>query len=127
MIFVIGGLTFPMIAKMIMEENQAKVVKGVSKDSATAAETATAVKERPGTLENPDTPFLMLAKLTAMCMVFGTASFMLLVLADLGQCSCYYAHERPPIDRSAQTCCRFQSSLSVSCRRQRERDGEDRW
>ena len=47
------------------------------------AETAKAIKSPPGTLENPDTPFLMLAKLTAMCMVFGTASFMLLVFAGL--------------------------------------------
>lgn len=79
LIFIMGGLAFPAIAKMIMEENQAKVAEGSTKAGATAAETAKA----PGTLENPNTPFTLLAKLTAMCMVFGTASFMLLVFAGL--------------------------------------------
>jgi hypothetical protein len=36
-----------------------------------------------GSLENPNTPLTVLAKLVAMCMVFGTASFMMLVLAGL--------------------------------------------
>lgn len=82
-IFIMGGLTFPAIAQMVMNENQAKVVEGSTKDGATAAETAKAIQSPPGTLENPNTPFTMLAKLTAMCMVFGTASFMLLVFAGL--------------------------------------------
>ncbi len=34
-------------------------------------------------MEDPDTPFLMLAKLVAMTMVFGTGSFMILILAGL--------------------------------------------
>ncbi|HVT27563.1 MAG TPA: hypothetical protein VHE81_06045 [Lacipirellulaceae bacterium] len=83
-IFVMGGLTFPVIAKMVMDENQTKVAKMTAK--AGAADTADAVKARenaPGTLENPNTPFLVLAKLTAMTFVFGSASFLVLVLAGL--------------------------------------------
>jgi hypothetical protein len=84
LIFIMGGLAFPAIAKMIMEENQAKDLEKATKaGAATAAETAKAVESAPATLENPNTPFTMLAKLTAMCMVFGTASFMLLVFAGL--------------------------------------------
>jgi hypothetical protein len=82
-IFVIGGLTFPMIAKMITAENQAKVVKGVTKEGGTSADAAKAEKERLGTLENPNTSLTLLAKLTAICMVMGTAAFMLLVFAGL--------------------------------------------
>lgn len=83
-IFVIGGLTFPMIAKMIVEENQKKVVEAATKaGGTTSAETAKVKQEQFSTLENPFTPFTLLAKLTAMCMVFGTASFMLLVFAGL--------------------------------------------
>lgn len=58
LIFVMGGLAFPAIAKLLAEQGE-------------------------GTLENPDTPFLVLAKLIAMCMVFGTASFVALVCAGL--------------------------------------------
>jgi hypothetical protein len=57
-IFVIGGLAFPVIAKLLAEKGE-------------------------GTLENPDTPFLVLAKLNAMCMVLGTASFVTLVAAGI--------------------------------------------
>jgi hypothetical protein len=80
-IFVIGGLTFPVIAQMIMDENKATASAGGA-----AAKTANHEKDaKPpqGTLEEPGTPFLVLAKLTAMCMVLGTASFMLLVFAGL--------------------------------------------
>src|SRR5690349_2221058 len=55
-IFILGGLTFPMIAKLLAEQGE-------------------------GSLEQPDTPFLMLAKLTAMCLVVGSASFVTLVAA----------------------------------------------
>jgi len=34
-------------------------------------------------MEEPNTPFLMLAKLTAMCIVFGSLSFCVLVAAGL--------------------------------------------
>jgi hypothetical protein len=57
-IFVIGGMVFPLIAKLLAEKGE-------------------------GTLENPDTPFLLLAKLIALCLVFGTASFVVLVCAGL--------------------------------------------
>src|SRR3977135_1832201 len=81
LIFVMGGLTFPAIAQMIMQENEAKAAavdaggKAVDQDKN--------AKPPRGTLEEPNTPFLMLAKLTDMRMVFGTASFMLLVFAGL--------------------------------------------
>ena len=57
-IFVIGGLAFPVIAKLLAEKGE-------------------------GTLENPDTPFLVLAKLNAISMVLGTASFVTLVAAGI--------------------------------------------
>jgi hypothetical protein len=58
LIFVMGGLAFPLIAKLLAEKGE-------------------------GTLENPDTPLLVLSKLTAMCLVFGSASFVVLVFAGL--------------------------------------------
>ena len=80
-----GGLAFPAIAKMIMDENQAKVVEKATKTGvATAAETTKEIESQPGALENPNTAFTLLAKLMAMVMVFGTASFMLLVLCRSG-------------------------------------------
>ncbi len=57
-IFVLGGLTFPIIAKLLAENGE-------------------------GTLEHPDTPLLALAKLMAVSMVIGTASFLALVTAGL--------------------------------------------
>ena len=65
-IFVMGGLAFPLIAKLVQEAE----VEGLQD------------AEVPN-LANPDTPFLVLAKLVAMTMVFGTASFMVLVCAGL--------------------------------------------
>ena len=44
-ILIMGGFAFPVIAKLLAEKGE-------------------------GTLENPDTPLLVLAKLTAMCLVF---------------------------------------------------------
>src|SRR6476620_11554138 len=49
-IFVMGGLTFPMIAKLIMEENQAKVAAG---HAAASAANGKVVKQPLGTLEEP--------------------------------------------------------------------------
>lgn len=88
LIFVVGGLTFPMIAKMIQEQNQAEIVdqavqEKIGSDQAKTDEKLLLDADAPGSLENPNTPFLLLAKLTAMCMVFGTASFMILVFAGL--------------------------------------------
>ncbi len=57
-IFIIGGLTFPFIAKLVAESGE-------------------------GSLDSPDTPFLALAKLMAVSMVIGTASFVSLVTAGL--------------------------------------------
>jgi hypothetical protein len=57
-IFVGGGLVFPMIAKMLKQANE-------------------------GSIDEANTPFLMLAKLTAMCIAFGSLSFALLVAAGL--------------------------------------------
>lgn len=58
LIFVIGGLVFPMIAKMLHQAGE-------------------------GSLERPDTPFLMLAKLTALAIAGGSISFVTLVAAGL--------------------------------------------
>lgn len=57
-IFIGGGLVFPMLAKMLEESGQ-------------------------GSLDRPDTPLLLLAKLTAMCIVMGSLSFALLTSAGL--------------------------------------------
>lgn len=57
-IFIMGGLTFPLIAKLLNESGE-------------------------GSLQNVNTPFLALAKLMAMCLVIGTASFVTLVAAGL--------------------------------------------
>src|SRR5262245_2598058 len=58
LIAVGGGFVFPMIAKALKEAGD-------------------------GSMEEPNTPFLMLAKLTAMCIVFGSLSFCVLVAAGL--------------------------------------------
>jgi hypothetical protein len=57
-IFVVGGVTFPMIAKMLAERGE-------------------------GAMANADTPFLALSKLVAACMVLGTATAVTLVGAGL--------------------------------------------
>src|SRR5258708_7320957 len=57
-IFVGGGFVFPMIAKMLKEADG-------------------------GRIDDANTPFLMLAKLTARCIVFGSLSFAILVAAGL--------------------------------------------
>ncbi len=57
-IFVGGGFVFPMIAKMLKQADE-------------------------GSINEANTPFLMLAKLTAMCIAFGSLSFALLVAAGL--------------------------------------------
>lgn len=81
-IFVIGGLTFPVIARMIKEENQ-KLAKVAAKPDAVSPENGKASPTRRGTLEELNTPFLVLAQLITACMWLGTASFMLLVFAGL--------------------------------------------
>jgi hypothetical protein len=57
-IFVGGGLVFPMIAKMLKQADE-------------------------GSIDAANTPFLLLAKLTAMCIAFGSLSFAILVAAGL--------------------------------------------
>jgi hypothetical protein len=80
-IFILGGLAFPVIAKLLMEE---KHVAAAGKDApAEKNEIADKTVDDEGPLDNPRTPLTVLAKLVAMCMVFGTASFMILVFAGL--------------------------------------------
>jgi hypothetical protein len=81
LIFLIGSLTFPMIAHMIMEEN--KAAAAAANAAAGAADHGKDAKPPRGTLEQPGTPFQVLAKMTAMCMVIGSGSFLILVLAGL--------------------------------------------
>jgi hypothetical protein len=57
-IFIGGGFVFPMIAKMLKQADE-------------------------GSIDEANTPFLMLAKLTAMCIACGSLSFALLVAAGL--------------------------------------------
>jgi len=81
LIFIMGGMTFPAIAKLIMEENKAKAAG--ENVGAKAADQNKHLDPTREPLDEPYTSFTLLAKLTAMCMVFGTASFMLLVFAGL--------------------------------------------
>jgi len=80
LIFIIGGLTFPMIAKMIHEEQQAKLVEEGTKLKGDRKVAADLVN---GSLENPNTPFQLLAKLVAVTTVIGSGSFMVLVFAGI--------------------------------------------
>ncbi len=57
-IFIGSGFVFPVIAKLVQQAGE-------------------------GNLNQPDTPFLVLAKLTAMCIVVGSLSFVVLVFAGL--------------------------------------------
>jgi hypothetical protein len=86
-IFVLGGLTFPLLAKMIQEQNQAAMAnadaEGEKTNEKPVSEATVDGADEPGSLENPNTPFLVLAKLIAMCTVIGTGSFMILVFAGL--------------------------------------------
>ena len=81
LIFIMGGLTFPAIAQLIMEENKAKAAG--ENVGAKADDQNKHLDPAREPLDEPYTPLTLLAKLTAMCMVFGTASFMLLVFAGL--------------------------------------------
>ena len=80
LIFIMGALAFPLIAKLIMEENEAQAAASAETKAVDPAKDS---KKPPGTLEEPVTPFQVLAKLFAMCMVFGSASFLILVCAGL--------------------------------------------
>lgn len=79
-IFVIGSLAFPLIAKLLMEEQQAAAA---GKDVPAKNDNVIDSESDEGPLENPHTPLTVLAKLVAVCMVLGTASFMILVFAGL--------------------------------------------
>jgi len=79
-IFVMGGLAFPVIAKLLMEEDQAAAGNNALAEKGPAANE---IANEEGPLDRPHTPLTVLAKLVAMCMVFGTASFMVLVFAGL--------------------------------------------
>src|SRR4051812_34476212 len=73
-IFIMGSLTFPAIAKLIMEENKARAA-GENVDAKAADQNKHLDPDREP-LDEPYTPLTLLAKLTAMWMVIGTASFM---------------------------------------------------
>jgi hypothetical protein len=77
-IFVMGGLAFPLIAKLLMEEHAA-AAKTAAADGGEKAKAKTELNEPL----DQATPFAVLAKLVAMTMVIGTASFMVLVFAGL--------------------------------------------
>jgi hypothetical protein len=80
-IFIMGAMTFPAIAKLVMEENKAKAAGG--NVGVKAADQNKQLDPEREPLDEPYTPVTLLAKLTAMWMVIGTASFMLLVFAGL--------------------------------------------
>lgn len=80
MIFFIGSLTFPAIAQMIQEEQQAKLIEEGIKLKGDRKVVADLMN---GSLENPNTPFLLLAKLVAVATVIGSGSFMVLVFAGI--------------------------------------------
>lgn len=82
-IFVMGGLAFPFIAKLLMEEQHAAKTAASSGDTAESDKPSSAPKEVKSPLEDTNTPFTVLAKLVAMCLVIGTGAFMALVFAGL--------------------------------------------
>lgn len=83
-IFIAGALVFPLIAKLVQEENQASAAARVAADSEKAKQDSShSVSAEHGSIENRTTPFQVLAKFVAMCIVFGTASFLVLVFAGI--------------------------------------------
>src|SRR3954468_4209922 len=58
-IFLMGALTFPVIAKMVMNENKAKAAAANATAKAPHGKNA---DETLGTLDDPVTPFQLLAK-----------------------------------------------------------------
>ncbi|HEX4413975.1 MAG TPA: hypothetical protein VH107_10140 [Lacipirellulaceae bacterium] len=82
-IFVMGGLAFPFIAKLLMEEQHAAVSVASGSGKSDADKSAGTPKEGGSPLEDTNTPFTVLAKLVAMCLVIGTGAFMVLVFAGL--------------------------------------------
>lgn len=85
-IFIAGALVFPLIAKLVDQENQASAAARVATDAERAKPEQALMNPtsaEPGSIENPMTPFQVLAKFVAMCIVFGTASFLVLVFAGI--------------------------------------------
>ncbi|MFO0791237.1 MAG: hypothetical protein U0805_17380 [Pirellulales bacterium] len=84
LVFVAGALVFPLIAKMVNEENSARAAASVATESDKVQQQPSQAKDVAlGSIENPATSFQVLAKFVAMCIVFGTASFMVLVFAGI--------------------------------------------
>jgi hypothetical protein len=80
-IFILGGLTFPVIAKLLTKrETHAAIVDNKPADQNSKGP---ASGKNADPLDDFNSPFAVLAKLVAMCMVFGTASFMILVFAGI--------------------------------------------
>jgi hypothetical protein len=85
-IFFMGCVMFPIVSKLIDEEKQAKrvvEVVGPGKEVKVPAGDTTEKAAREVTLRNPNAALQVLAKITAMCVVLGSASFMVLVFAGL--------------------------------------------
>jgi hypothetical protein len=82
-IFVMGGLAFPFIAKLLMEEKHGSVAVANDKGREDGDKAVAASKDERSPLEDENTPFTVLAKLVAMCLVIGTGAFMVLVFAGL--------------------------------------------
>jgi hypothetical protein len=85
-IFFMGGVMFPVISKLIDEEKQAKRVVeviGPTKDGKAPAGGTAENTAREVSLKNPNAALQALAKMTAMCVLLGSASFMVLVFAGL--------------------------------------------
>jgi hypothetical protein len=80
-IFIMGGLVFPVIAKLLMEE-KAHAAAG-DKKAAEEKNKADIVEIDNQSPLDEATPFAALAKLVAMSMVIGTGAFMALVFAGL--------------------------------------------
>jgi hypothetical protein len=82
-IFVMGGLAFPMIAKLLMVEKHGVAAGASDDDKVKAYKAIVASKDEESPLEDTNTSFTVLAKLVAMCLVIGTGAFMALVFAGL--------------------------------------------
>jgi hypothetical protein len=85
-IFFMGCVIFPVVSKLIDQEKQAKTiieVVGAGKDVKAPVGDTPKNAAREVTLKNPNAALQLLAKMTGMCVVVGSASFMVLVFAGL--------------------------------------------
>ena len=108
LIFVMGGLTFPAIAKLIMEENKAKAAG--ENVGAKAADQNKHLDPAREPLDEPYTP-LPCSPSSRPCAWYSEQRRSCCSSSPAWRpCCCSFARGRRRSDRSTRTCCRFPSS-----------------